>query len=382
MSTNYNQKTIRDFYKSMILKITTDPSFERPYGCWNKTNTNGFIQDIFDGFASNPIVVADVNSCRDYSIDQEDESSRMYYSDHAASGKRYVSLDGKHRTQCILEFINGKFTYTGKVIDLEGNARRVRNKYFKDLTESERQFFLNAQICINEFQNLLQKDLARVFLSLNSNSALSNQHKRNAIQTPMSKWAREMAKNHLELMKSLVGEKSFPQMKPEEFISKLYLHCDDEKSDVGDGALNKLYKKGEGKIWRECYSTQSREICEKTLEIMSSINGTKKIPSTKQVCFSLICSNLSISDYLVEDEKMFVEQVIILDNRLEDESRASHVQDKSDDPEVTTSKYYFEQMRLNWNHQYRSTRLNTIWNEIVSDPSKYGLIWNLEEKTA
>jgi len=379
---SYNVHNVRNLHGNVFKKIATDDSFERPHGCWKNSNKNGFINDLFFGIASTPIVVAEVTSCRDHAIDNDDNQSKVYYSNLIVDGKRYVSLDGKHRKECIVSFLNNFYAYTGWVVDTEDNQRFVRNKLFKDLDYLEQQRFLNSQLCITSYVDLSRKELAKVFLSLNSNSALTNQHKRNAEQTEMSSWTRNLTKQHRNLVITLFGEKSLPSMKGEEFISKLYLQCDDVRSDVGDGALNRLYKKGVDKSWLESYSGISKQATVDVLNTLTAINSVVSLPKNKKVCFVLATHKVATSDFFVEDEQRFVSAVSKLDDNLEDRSRKQHVEDKEKDPEVSVAQYYFEQMRLNWNHQYRFQRQESIWSEIIKDPNNYGLRKVTTEATA
>lgn len=371
---SYNVHNVQDLYNRLFKKIATDESFERPHGCWKKENRNGFINDLFFGIASTPIVVAEVTSCRDYAIENNDDLSKSFYSDLIVDGKRFVSLDGKHRKECIIMFLENLHGYTGYVLDTLGNRRFVRNKLFKDLNYQEQQRFYNSQLCITTYTDLSRKDLSKVFLSLNANAALTNQHKRNALQTMMSGWTRKMSKQHQNLMISLFGEKSLPSMKPEEFISKLYLHCDDVKNDVGDSSLNRLYQNGIGKTWHEAYSGTSKQITQEVLKNLTSLNSVIPIPKNRKVCFVLATHSAVQSGFSIDNEQKFVTNVSKLDEKLEDLSRKKHVEDKLKDPEVSVASYYFEQMRLNWNHQYRFQRQNSLWEEILKDPELYGLI--------
>jgi len=369
---NFNTKRIIDFKRSIVHRIALDASFERPYGCWNKTNQNGFIQDIFLGHAATPIVVADVNSCRDYSNEVGDTSSYIYYNEAANSGKRFISLDGKHRTQCIKDFMDNTIRYSGKVIDLDGNIRTVRNKFFKDLEPSEQQAFYTSEICLTTFQTLLQKDLSQVFLSLNANSALSNQHKRNAIQSLMSLWTREQAKSKFELMNT-VYKKTMHQMDPEEFISKLYLHCVDSSNDVGQGALNRLYQSGIGKKWDEAYCNNARILTEEILDNLATINKTHKLKKGELLCFSLAIQKIIENGNEIADDKKFTKALMKLESTLEKESRTQESNDREDGEENPLTSYYFEQVRLNWNQTYRSKRQETLWNAMKENLSDYGI---------
>tara|TARA_R100001079_G_scaffold85484_2_gene48299 strand:- start:924 stop:2072 length:1149 start_codon:yes stop_codon:yes gene_type:complete len=367
-------KTVRDYNRSIIKTITTEESFERPHGCWNKNNKNGFIQDIFFEFAATPIVLADVNSCRTYAENEGDVVSEEYFAKMIGRKFRYISLDGKHRTKCISDFLNNEegSAFTGVTIDLDGNQVSVRNKLFKDLPESVQTKFLNSQICMTVFEDVKKQDLSRIFLGLNEGESLTAQHKRNALQTEMSEWTRSEAKKHVPLFESLFGKRSLSLMKPEQFISKLYVHCTDPKADVGDGALNRLYKDGVNLSWSEAYCGFSSLKTSKILDLMTSINSVHNVPSKKHLCFTLVCESIVNNKMIITDESKFVSEVSKLDSKLEQDSRNKQVQDEKSGPTVKAN-YYFEQMRLNWNGDYRKRRQSTIWNEIVTQPSVYGI---------
>jgi hypothetical protein len=268
--------------------------------------------------------------------------------------------------------MDNKISYSGKVVDLDGNTRTVRNKLYKDLEVGEQQSFYTSEICLTTFQTLAQKELSRVFLSLNSNSTLSNQHKRNAIQTMMSSWTREQTKNKFELMNSVFG-KTIHQMDPEEFISKLYLHCLDSSNDVGQGALNRLYESGVGKKWDEAYCNNARILTEEILDNLTTINKITKLKKGEMLLFSLVIQKIIENRNQIIDDKKFVKALLKLENILEKQSRTQEASDREDGKENPITSYYFEQVRLNWNQAYRSKRQETIWAVIKENLFDYGI---------
>jgi hypothetical protein len=150
------------------------------------------------------------------------------------------------------------------------------------------------------------------------------------------------------------------------------VHCTDPKADVGDGALNRLYKGGINLRWPEAYCGFSSLKTSKILDLMTSINSVDKFPSKKHLCFTLVCESIVNNKMIITDESKFVSEVSKLDSKLEQDSRNKQVQDEKSGPTVKAN-YYFEQMRLNWNGDYRKRRQSTIWNEIVTQPSVYGI---------
>jgi len=373
MSYINNPMNVREFYRmTKDQAVYEDESFERPHGNWNSVNINGFIGSLFRGHAATPIVMADVNACQAHSDVLNDLASRHYYNLLTQQKKRFVSLDGKHRRECIRSFLNNEISYTGKVTNLDGDVRGVRNKFFKDLDPSEQQHFLNSTLSVIRFESLTQSDLSSVFLSLNANSSLTNQHKRNALQTPVAEWTRKMRRDHKSLFASLCGAKSFASMKPEEYVSKVYQHCVDIKSDVGDGALNSLYHKGVGMSFNEAYSGIAKQEAEDVLDTLTSLGSVVSLKPQKRVLLTLASHSAIRAGYFVGDEAKFCENIFKLDERLEQESRAQHVRDVESSRDIVESDYYFEQKRQNWSPR-RADRQQALWDEIIKNPESYGL---------
>lgn len=372
----YNVQTIRDIYSSIIPKITTDPSFERPYGCWVKSNQNGFIEDLFRSRAATPITIADCRSCCDYAVDRNNDADATFFNDLATrQHKRYISLDGKHRQKCILDFKDNKISYTGIVIDDEDNERKVSNTFFKDLTLSEQNRFNNSQLCVTTFEKLARRELSEVFLALNANESLTSQQKRNAKQTPLASTTRDWAEKHSALFETIFSARNLAAMKQHEFVSKVFVHCDDSTQDVGDRALDAYYESGVDCEFAEVYSTLARKTTSEILDILTSLELSPSNLSIKKklLCFTLVAEMVVKKQLEIVDSEVFMSEVAKLDNLLEQQSRIEHVENMEKNPDVITSNYYFEQQRLNWNHNTRYRRQAKIWKHISKDLSKFGL---------
>lgn len=381
--------TIRDFSRTIIDKITTDESFERPSGCWTSKNENGYIQDIFNRFNATPIVLADVHRCNSIAHQEKDKDSIAYFSSHLTAGWTYVSLDGKHRTKCIWDFLSNRITFSGYARDHEGNKIKVNNMYFKDLPTDIRDCFLNSEITLTIFETVKSKDLSIIFKGLNSGSPLSAQHLRNAIQTPFAEWTREVVKNNMYLVKKLFTTSDCSQMKPHEFITKVYIHCSDvEANCCSRKALDKLYEKGENKSWAEEYSKETKEFTEEILanfnRICKTVNPQGAIPSILIVLglYSVLISK----NYYISDDNKFYKSLCELDKKLIKESVTEHGEDElnniEEEVQVNKSNYYYEQARRNWNSPDRAKRQKTLTKEILKNPGLFGLCLKEIEETA
>jgi len=369
----FNQQTqsIRDFIR-LINKIATDDSFERPYGCWAQVNRNGFIQDVFGEISSTAITLAETNSCRHFAEEYEDRESEAYFARFLARNKFYVSLDGKHRTECIKAFINNEFSFTGITVDDDGNKVRVRNKFFKDLSPSVRNNFLNCRVPLTIFQDVQKRTLPRIFLSLNANESLTKQHKRNALQTPFAPKTRELVSEYKNLFTTLFGVRSLALMIPHEFVSKVYVHCTDSSGNVGQAVLNTLYLKGVDLQWREVYDSVAWKKTENIINLINSINSEISLSKVNLLLMVLVCEKIVDEKMIISNLKTFVETISLLDIELEKQSRAKETQDAKKGA-TNLSNYYFEQKRVQWNQHCRKTRQDTLWKVILKNLAVYSI---------
>jgi hypothetical protein len=380
--------TVRDFNRTVVSKITTDESFERPSGCWTSKNENGYIQDIFNRFNATPIVLADVHRCNSIAHQEQDKVSIAYFSSYVTAGYEYVSLDGKHRTKCIWDFVSNRITFSGYARDHDGNTIKVNNMYFKDLPSDIRDCFLNSEVTLAIFEAVKSKDLSIIFKGLNSGSPLSAQHLRNAIQTPMAAWTRDLVKTNMYLVETLFNHKERSQMKPHELATKVYLHSKDINTQCHmRSVLDRLYEQGENKSWNEVYDNDAKELAEDIFanfnRICKTVNPQGKVPYIA-IVFSLN-SVIVNKNYYISDDKKFYENVGALDRRLIKESLAQHGKDEENNTEegveINKSVYYYEQARRNWSID-RAKRQKILTKEIFKIPGAFGLSLKEIEKTA
>lgn len=379
---SHEMMSIRDFGK-LINKITTDESFERPYGCWSLSNFNGFLGDVFSETTATPIVLADVRDCLSFAKESNDTESETYFRQMVDQGFHYVSLDGKHRTKTIntfLQSVEGS-QFTGEVIDDDGYRVKRRNVYFKDLDKSFQISFYNRTVPVLVFKDVKKQDLSKIFLSLNANSPLSDQHKRNALQTAFSYKTRNLAKRHSTLFEKIFTSNNLASMKQHELLSKIYLHLKQRDCDVGKGALNSLYRDGVGHRFEDHYCSKTWKRTEALVETLNSVCCVSNIPAQKLLLFILVIEKLIENDLVIIDEKKFAIQLSMADDHQQKVSIEQAGRD-SRTREINRSSYYFEQVRLNWNARTRPKRQKTIWNVIENDFKKFGLSKNQVEQAA
>jgi hypothetical protein len=241
--------------------------------------------------------------------------------------------------------------------------------FFKDLKPEEQQHFKNQRITLTAYRETSRRDLSKIFLVWNSNSPLTNQHKRNAISTKMSSWTREVFQEHKSLFQNVFGDKAVSKMDPHEFVAKLYLHLDKTKGLLGQAALNKLFCSGEDKEFSESYSLKTKQKVDEVLKEISILNrDTEKNLTKKDLLLTILVLEKILENGLeISNSKKFLKKIKAYDDRLVRLSREKHGQDsKSEETIKPDAAYYHEWVRLNWG-EYREKRQKNLWNGIQKD---------------
>lgn len=182
------------FIKSYYNKIHIDRSFQRKV-CWSDEKIRRFILSVNKNRTPYPIVVADVLSGIEKSIESLDENSENYYQKIYNSKFSWISLDGLQRSTAMMKFFTDKVSVTGTFIDADGKEVVVVNKYFSNLPQRLQDRFNDYDVEIRIMEDLLRDELKEFFININDGEALNDQEKRNAFPTSISKFIRSLSEN-------------------------------------------------------------------------------------------------------------------------------------------------------------------------------------------
>lgn len=379
---NVKKMTIRNLVK-MNPKIGTDESFERPYGCWDNKQASAYIAAVFKGQnGGSNIVVTDNVASQHYSMREGDAISAAYFSSRTARGEDYTSIDGKHRRGAISDFVNNVIPFTGIARDVNGNTIHFKEVFFHKMDEPYRQEFLDCEVAIEEFTTL-RHEMPELFIGINNGVSLSDQQKRNAIQTPIALWARKMSQHYENLWVSMFSPKAIAQMKDCELVSKIYEHLANPDADLAaKKTLDSLYVAGKGDSkFGTSYSTAARDMARNVIDSLNTISRSRdndKIIGSEHIPLVLALVAVEISNKTIANPNAFVEGVIKTDLDLSKNSRRQFADDEDaavlngDDPPQPRD-YYYEWARTNWSKS-RHRRQDLLWQEIKKDPSRYGLV--------
>lgn len=378
---NTTQRSLAQILKENSRTIT-DPAFERPHGCWDSKQEKAFLKSLFEGYMCSPITRANVLECLRFSEDECESNSKRYYQRVASDGASWISLDGKHRRETIAKFLRNEVTYSGNVILSDGTVMDYANTYFKDMTAETQASIMSLQIVVNEFVSVTRKELPIVFTGLNSGALPTDQHRRNAEDTPIAAKTRKFHDDFKSLFGNICTKRQISAMTPEEIISKMLIHLESSKEVAIDKtSLDKFYKKGhevgaEGE-YGLVYDLQAATSLREILTLMNdtrTMNPNNKIDKIKSILFFLIFEKIIDSTYEIDDYDIFYSKLIELDEILDRRARKEVIEKEEKGLSCQGSDYYDFWRRQKWSNLYRYKRQSALWDEIVKDISNYGLI--------
>jgi len=360
----------------------TDPAFERPAGCWLPKQEKAFLKSMLEGFMCSPITRASVQQCLRYSKQIGNSVSLNYFKNKSQLGFAWISLDGKHRRETIVKFLQNKISYTGHVTLADGNRVYYTNTYFKDMSDAAQASIMSLQIMVNEFVSVTRKDLPKVFIGLNSGALPTDQHRRNAEDTPIAAKTRGLHDTFRGLFENICSSRQIKSMVPEEIVSKMILHLEDKKaSTINSKAIDQLYQRGHSAGTEGEYSTvydiSSLILLKSILTEMSQVDSIRKekvINSKNSLIFFLAIEEIIRNGLTISDYDSFSSELSKLDAYLERESMKHLLELQDNDDDYNNGDFYHYWVRQKWANSCRIDRQEAIWEQISKDYAKFGLI--------
>lgn len=91
----------------------------------------------------------------------------------------YSVLDGKQRMTTVFSFINGEFSLSENIpdVEIEGEVYEIAGKYFEDLDEDVQQEILRFKFNIQSFEEVTDEIIEDIFFRLNNSTPLTKPQK-------------------------------------------------------------------------------------------------------------------------------------------------------------------------------------------------------------
>ena len=162
-------------------KIYLDLSFQSVMR-WQPSKMEKYLQCTLDGYATNPIVLADVNACLEAAKNSDDQITIKYFSDLQKGGWEYVIVDGNNRMNALRYFFENmvgvpKGDYinimTKKVMTI---ARKSQSTVqWGELEPSHRKYFGLFPLNVTIITDISRMELSSYFDALNEGVKLNHQ---------------------------------------------------------------------------------------------------------------------------------------------------------------------------------------------------------------
>ena len=294
------------FYKAYINRIHIDPSFQRR-ACWSDKQKRRFILSLNKKRVLSPIIV----SCANTGIvaPNSDAVSIDKYQSVLNQKKSYVSLDGQNRSETIMELFDDKLYLSGIFIDADDKEVGISNKNFSQLPTRLQDALKDAEVEFKVMQNIPYSDLNDIFLSINDGEPLNDQEKRNAINTPISTWARKEAESLSDMWPMIQGfkERNILRFKDVEWLISSYMvTLKTYNLNCSSKDLDSFYRLGENQSFSSVkeYSSSRRTRFFHIMQIVNNLlKGAKKMPIHRnEVSQKVYWGLLIFAEYLWDNQ--------------------------------------------------------------------------------
>lgn len=386
------------FYKAYINRIYIDQSFQRR-ACWSAAQKRRFILSLNKKRVISPIVV----SCATTGVTapNSDAVSIDKYQDILNENKSHVSLDGQNRSETIKDLFEDKLYISGDFIDADDRVVGVSNKTFSQLPKRLQDSLKDAEVELKIMQYIPYSELNDIFLSINDGEPLNDQEKRNAINTPISTWARKEAESLCDMWPMIQGfkQKNILRFKDVEWLISSYMvTLKTYNLNCSSKDLDSFYRLGENQSFssvKEYFSSRRTRFFHIMQILNNLLKEAKKLPIHKnEVSQKIYWALLLFAEYLWDNQilnsipngistigyKRLAELVTTLNDKLAKEGDKQFQKDLDDYDngliaiEPKKSSYYSHWQSVFQASSIRSKRKTALITEIINNPEYNSII--------
>ena len=284
-------KTLPDFWNSKKLveligidikatKIFLDLSFQSIFR-WDKSQQEKFLRCTLEGYATSPLVFANVEFCLTDARKRGDSTTVQYFEKVKKNGYEYIIIDGNNRMTTLSDFFNDKvglpigdysnldntsvkYTVTGD----KGQSTVKFSKLDTRLQDYLRNFFLNITVV----ESVSRKELSLYFDALNDGVKLNAQEIRNSWYSELAEIVRDAGNEYSEIFERVISKIKVKRRNHDEIIAMLITSCQSEQFsiDVKKEKVDAAY--GKNVDYRTIVSSSSGDSLKYLKNTMSIVN--------------------------------------------------------------------------------------------------------------
>ena len=317
-------KTLPDFWYSKKLveligidikatKIFLDLSFQSIFR-WDKSQQEKFLRCTLEGYATSPLVFANVEFCLTDARKRGDSTTVQYFEKVKKNGYEYIIIDGNNRMTTLSDFFNDKvglpigdysnldntsvkYTVTGD----KGQSTVKFSKLDTRLQDYLRNFFLNITVV----ESVSRKELSLYFDALNDGVKLNAQEIRNSWYSELAEIVRDAGNEYSEIFERVISKIKVKRRNHDEIIAMLITSCQSEQFsiDVKKEKVDAAY--GKNVDYRTIVSSSSGDSLKYLKNTMSIVNYFPSNGISKSI-FVDVFNFIRQHDHLfIKDEKIF-----------------------------------------------------------------------------
>jgi len=218
-------------------EIELDLSFQSVMR-WLFPKMEKYLQCTMNGYATSPIVLADVNKCLRSAQNSGDQVTIKYFSDLKKRKKKYVIVDGNNRISTLRYFFGDRVGIPkGEYINMMSKtvmtiARESQSTVlFSELQPVQQKYIGLFPINVTIVEDISRKELSLYFDALNEGVKLNHQEIINSWYAKMAEQTRECGEKHYNLFNRLVKGGSFrvKRRDHDEWIAHWAVSCQSEQ---------------------------------------------------------------------------------------------------------------------------------------------------------
>jgi len=362
-----------------------DPDFNRKRGNWTDKLKRDAIKSYNRGWVTADIVLADIAKCLEYvkKHTPTDTYSIEYFQNLLNRGFKYIGLDGQHKTEdTLIAFFNNEFTYHGVLRDADDVTVNIVNQYYKDLSTRVQDAIRDMSVNVTIFEDVTADELSEIFVDHQKGKPLTDQDKRHAIPTPLSRWVRLRTEGIAACFEKLLTPRQIKESGDRELMAKFIMVLDrTEEFDLSATALDSFYERGSGvyHLNDSDYDQQELDRAQKITEQFSSIivgaDRTKKIPSNLAWALLLAIEYVyDTSEYMIGDNSKFFDGLETLHEKLKTRSHVAYAKareaaDRKGQSPPSESAYYHKWVTVPHQSIKRTNFKIALRDEIEKNPA-------------
>jgi len=229
---NYNTLSIKKFAKLKNEKqIKLDPSFQvgtDESSRWDRKQQSKFIKSVLLGSAPSAFVVVNCKEAYENNFNRGVDNQSIIYFEELMNHYEFLSVDGNNRSIALRNFIYGDlkipvgeyFLKSGAVVKI----KRGQFDTFKSMALALKDEFLNSDVLVAEYEDILWSDLGVLFRNINDGYPLNGQQKRQSFPSVIAEYVRNMREKYEKNLSKFITPKSMRNLGGDEFIAKCMSH--------------------------------------------------------------------------------------------------------------------------------------------------------------